>query len=506
MAEKSTKIAVGKSASDRRSTAPHGSAKWPVKAWSLMLVASVILLLLPAFYNGFPLIFPDTGAYLSVAYAHTWTVDRSPFYGLLYKPILSGSDPVGGLWMALVLQITLVCAVLLLAVRRAVPDISPLSTFALIVSIAVLTALPWHAAQLMPDAFTGPLVLLVWLAMLRDPAASGVPLLWLGVVFLGLMHYTHIGLIAVVAVASSVVFATLKMPFVQVGKRLLAAAITIGLLVAGHIVPNGIRFDRWSVSPMGSLFLFARVYEDGLAPRWLERHCGRDAPQPLCAIRHSLPVDSQVLLWGGPASPLNAVINEKVEDKESWKWIDMLHQVAIGSIREEPFTFAANSVRSTARQFIHFEALDDECPKCTVPDLIEMRPALGPKLRASRQLRDEIPKKPIRMVTNFIAGLALLSLLPLMEVARRKRDALALSLLASILGALIANAFMAGALSDVHDRYQSRVIWLVPLTVLLVAMRWDWLRTRFASRLVRPTTIAVPEITTRSSSTPLTPV
>ena len=40
-----------------------------------------------------------------------------------------------------------------------------------------------------------------------------------------------------------------------------------------------------------------------------------------------------------------------------------------------------------------------------------------------------------------------------------------------IVTALIANAAMVGALSDVHDRYQSRIVWLVPLAMLFLALR-----------------------------------
>src|SRR5690348_4111716 len=41
--------------------------------------AAAVLLLIPALLNHFPLIFPDTGAYMSVAWARTWTLDRSGF-------------------------------------------------------------------------------------------------------------------------------------------------------------------------------------------------------------------------------------------------------------------------------------------------------------------------------------------------------------------------------------------------------------------------------------------
>jgi hypothetical protein len=45
-------------------------------------------------------------------------------------------------------------------------------------------------------------------------------------------------------------------------------------------------------------------------------------------------------------------------------------------------------------------------------------------------------------------------------------------LLAVVMFVMIANAAVSGILSNVEDRYQSRVIWLVPLIAGLGAMEW----------------------------------
>lgn len=466
---------VGTTPAAHDSTAMDGRAGWTVAAWLLLIAASALVLLAPAIYNGFPLIFPDTGAYLSVSYGHRWTLDRSAFYGLFYKPVLMRAEPVAGLWIALVLQVTLISTILSMVVRSVVPAASVLVAFGIVATIAMTTTLPWHSAQLLPDSFAGPVVLLGWHAASRGASRPGTPSLWLGTAALALMHYTFLGLLAATGLASFAVYAAFGSSLTQLTKRFLALVVTLAAAAFAYVAANGIIFDRWSVSPMGSLFLFARLHEDGLVSPWFDRHCGRDAPQPLCEMRDRLPHDSQALLWGGTASPLTARISDRVGKPDSWVWIDMLHQAAVGSLREKPLAFAAASARATGRQLVHFQALDDECPDhCAGPDLISFRPGLGPAIASSRQRRGDMPKPAIRFVTSAVAWLSLALVLPLMEVARRRRDTAALSLLVAILAALCANAFMAGALSDVHDRYQSRLIWLVPFAVLLLAVRWEW--------------------------------
>jgi peptidoglycan/LPS O-acetylase OafA/YrhL len=78
----------------------------------------------------------------------------------------------------------------------------------------------------------------------------------------------------------------------------------------------------------------------------------------------------------------------------------------------------------------------------------------------------------VRAVTTPIAAFSLILLLPFLYRSWRRRDPAALSLLLGLAGALAANAAMAGALSDVHDRYQSRIVWLAFFAVLALTLRW----------------------------------
>ena len=86
------------------------------------------------------------------------------------------------------------------------------------------------------------------------------------------------------------------------------------------------------------------------------------------------------------------------------------------------------------------------------------------------------PKSMIRAVQTPVAALSLL-LLPFFAFrAWRRGDRTAFELTAAVATALIANAALGGGLSDVHDRYQSRVIWIVPFIILLLELRWRGIR------------------------------
>ena len=447
---------------------------WSFRDYATVTAAVTLLLMLPAIYNRFPMVFPDTSSYLSVAYANSWPIDRAGFYGLFLAPALLSFQPVTGLWMAIGLQAVTIALLLVAAARRLLPKAGPTKIWALAAVAAALTSLPWHASQLMPDALSGALVLTVWLAASRNISVPGTALFWLATVALALVHQTHVMIVATCAGVTFLVAALTGTSRTDLAKRVFAALLTIAAIIGSHTAVNGVAFGRWQASPLGGYFLFARLNEDGLIPHWMDRHCGRDAPKALCDLRSSLPRDSQILLWGDKGrSPLNDRINQDLGNPEHWVWVDMVSAAARQSLREEPLAFATNAFHATLRQLTRYQAADDRCPEhCGNMTMFSWQPSFADPVRNSRQLKDELPKREIRLVTGLVATLGLLLLIPLIVIAYRRRDTPALTLLLTIIVALLVNAAIAGALSNVRDRYQSRIVWLAPFAAALLVTRW----------------------------------
>jgi hypothetical protein len=448
-------------------------------AWLSVTAAAAAILLWPAVYNRFPLVFPDTGAYFAVAWGQYWTVDRSGFYGFFLRP-LSSLEPQLQLWLAVALQATLIATAILLVLRKMTPELSPAKAVAVVAALAVLTSLPWHSTQLMPDAFSGVCVLAVWLACQKDPSDNGSPSLWFAAYIAGLMHYTH--LVVIVAAATATLLVQLLLcsaPRSTIAKRALAAAVVAVAILATQTTANGLFLKRWSPAPMGSAFLFARLHEDGIVQPWLTQHCPRGETPALCRAEPRLPHDSQALLWGN-GSPFTRLAVPSRLNSEDQSFLAELRTASLGAILERPLQFGGNALREGSRQFVHFQVLDDECPEvCRTESSAvygwfrDYRPSLIGPFLSSRQLQGSIPKTFFRSITTPVAALSLLVIPILFWLAWRRKDAMACSLLAAVFVALCANAFVTGALSDVHDRYQSRVIWLAPFAVLLA-----WLRCR----------------------------
>jgi hypothetical protein len=96
---------------------------------------------------------------------------------------------------------------------------------------------------------------------------------------------------------------------------------------------------------------------------------------------------------------------------------------------------------------------------------------ITPAMRAARQQRGEVDFRSINALHLPIALISM-ALLPFIIVIGWRCGFADLSLLATTVAtAILANAFVCGALSNPHNRYGARLVWIATLTVALVCVR-----------------------------------
>ena len=171
--------------------------------------------------------------------------------------------------------------------------------------------------------------------------------------------------------------------------------------------------------------------------------------------------------------PVSIGINPEIPAKNIQEFI------ALAKANPDKFTWGAEGVGSVGH--LTMERLQREANfkilivhyKGTSPALIGFNPSTGDEIHSSRQLQGTLPKGLVRAITGTVTWAGLILLIPFALVAARKRDWEAFGLLLAAAAAIVANAALAGALSDVHDRYQSRVVWIVPFVEALLIWRWS---------------------------------
>src|SRR5271166_6200878 len=121
------------------------------------VLLGALFLAWPAFYNGFPLLYPDSMTYLSdgrivakALFLHQFSGYygvRSFFYSLVILPFHWNISP----WPIVALQCLLVAFVVWLVVRSVTPRQTITRYLALILVLSLLTSASWYAAFIMPD-------------------------------------------------------------------------------------------------------------------------------------------------------------------------------------------------------------------------------------------------------------------------------------------------------------------------------------------------------------------
>jgi hypothetical protein len=410
------------------------------------IIVAATALLWPALWNGYPLVFSDTGTYLSQAIEHYAGWDRPIFYSLFLLPL----HMTLATWPAIVVQALLTAYVLHLVRRTLLPGVPAGWLLRVTAVMTIATTLPWFVSQLMPDVFTGVLVLVLALLMFVPDRLTRRERIWLTMfaAFMIAVHQSHVLL--------ALALLLLAVPFRLGRAGILRVALPLALAVSALVAVNLVAFGRASVSPFGNVFLLARVIYDGPGMHVLRRDCPT-AGWRLCAYVEQFPTNADDFLWR-PDGPVARAGGAKAVSAEA-------NAIIATVLRREPGTEFRAAIANTADQLGEFASGDglDPWPTTVAPTIKrDFPPSEAAAYAASRQAQSRL-SVPLPILHTLVALAGAAGCCGLLLASRRELRGFA----AAALLAVLANAAITGALSGPHDRYQSRIMWLPPLVTAL---------------------------------------
>jgi hypothetical protein len=433
------------------------------------LVAATLILIVPALINGYPLVYPDTGTYLQQAIELHGVPDRPPYYSFLILAVHLKLS----LWPVILMQSLAVATALRLIVSTITPSALGLGYLAIVVGLVALTSIGWHADQIMPDVFTGLLPILVFMIAwawsdLRRMTRVALVIAACGVTTL---HYTHLPLAIGLFAVATIVRLSQGVGWRE-ARRVAVIGVVVSTVASGAFLTYSVALiHRPVLSPNGSIFLAARVLADGPGRDWLAESCPGSG-NPFCKYRERVPQNSAVFLWDR-SSPLQDVLRD-VGPEQTRR---AATQIVAGAIAIRPTAQLADALANAGTQLIDFGALDTECPEhCGEDEAVSrtIRRHFGreyQQFRASLQMAGRLPVAAIRYVQAKVVTLALIAAIVLLGLAVLCGDRLTSAFMVLVVATLALNAVFCGAMSGPLNRYQSRVIWLLPLCALLGAFR-----------------------------------
>jgi len=445
-------------------------------------IIATLILLLPAIWNRFALLEWDTGGYLARWFEGTLVPSRSTTYGLF----LAAAAPLQ-FWPALVLQAAAAVWIIALILRIHQFPAQPLALPLIVAILAAVTALPWLASVLLTDIFAGPAVLALY-ALVRLPDRIS-PRERVGLVlFIAFAASTHsatyavlLGLILVALVLSWRI--PTLVPRASLPHGVVAAALGAALLLAGNYVVA--KQIAWT--PGGYGIAFGRMLQDGIVTRYLNDHC----PDPrlrLCAYRNELPLDADEFLWG-PHS-----VFDKLGRFTGLG--DEMRTIVLGSLRDYPGTQLKTALIATARQLVTVGTGEGiNANMWHSYGIIERyTPYNVPAMRAAHQQHNDLNFTIIDKIHVPVAWAAM-TLLPFVILLGWRNAAFAdLAILAATIAlSLLGNAAVCGIISNPHDRYGSRIVWIAAFAVAMTTWRIGALaRHRFNGLRSAASTAATP--------------
>jgi len=427
--------------------------------WALAVLLSLLLLIAPALWNGFALLQYDTGGYLARWYEGYLVPSRAVLYGLM----LTASAALA-FWPLLLVQSALTVWIVALVLRTHGFGGRPLVLLAVIATLSVCTTLPWLTAILLTDIFCGLGVLAFYLLLMRAEILGGGE---------------RIGLIALVAVAAATHNATLAV----LGALIVAAALLrlvdrerlrvadigrggVALMLGAAMVfaADAVVAKRLAWTPGGFALSFGRMLQDGIVKKYLEAHCP-DRTLQLCAYKDQLPTNADVWFWGSPLfDRLGRFAGLGPE----------MERIAVASVIEFPLLQIETALADTAEQLVAVHTGEGVVHWVWHTYFIVQHytPRLVPAMWAARQQRGEISFAAINTF-QYPLALASMALLPLVgfAAARRMLPREIGEFAAAMSVAVLANAFVCGAMSNPHDRYGARIVWLGSFAALTALLR-----------------------------------
>jgi hypothetical protein len=438
------------------------------------VVLGALFLAWPAFYNGFPLLYPDSMTYLDdgrIVARALFLHQFSNYYGLRSFFYSLGILPLHWnvtVWPVVALQCLLVAFVLWLVVRAVLPRHTVAHYLVLVLLLSLFTSAGWYASFILPDILGAAVYLsFALLVFARDTLSRAERLALYLIAWWGITsHATHFLLAAVLCLLLAVVLLVERQPLRRILKSVGEVALILALAAAAQLGLHGYLYGQPSLNGERPPFLMARVIADGPGRWYLEKNCGH-LHWAICGHVQNLPDDPDNFLWAqdGIWQTGSDASNAQLVREEMPLFLATLRAYP----REQLSRFAGNFLLQMSR----FGLYDLDPSGWVLEDFDNVLPAAA---RAgylhSRQQRNVIPLEFFTTV-QFWAVLASLGLLAVFLPLLGRRCPRRLAELGVVVVFMVlANGLLTGALSMPEDRYECRVIWLLPLLAALSVQVW----------------------------------
>ncbi|MDQ3191568.1 MAG: hypothetical protein M3Q58_08240 [Bacteroidota bacterium] len=438
----------------------------------IFIIIGAIILGVPALYNGYPLVYSDTGTYIGSGFDSYVPPDRPIIYGLFVRH----SSLAASLWLVILSQSLLVSYILYQVFKNFTQNIDPLKAFIITTTfLSFFTGISWYTSQVMPDILTSLSILSFALLLFSNKLSIlNKTIISIIFVFTSITHNSNLLIITIIFLIFTLGFKWVIKQYnqvntIQIKNLWLCLSLLLFswlLLPTVHLMYGG----GFSLSKSSHVFLMGRMVENGILSAFLNENCN-DNKYKLCEYKDALPNSAMNFIWGYPDSPLYKT--------DGWENNKAEYQDILNKIYTTPkylSWFISESIEATLKQLVQHEAGSG---------LVAYREGSTPLTRINMHFKDEV-KEYLESLQNqsrldfdnlneqqkVLIAFSLLIILIFLITPKiiSQTSPITISLIFFILTAIVANAAVTGSLANVYNRLQSRVIWLLPLLAIILLL------------------------------------
>jgi len=445
--------------------------------------AGALLLSWPALLNRYPLLYADSIGYIGDGrpLAHSLFLHRLPNIGAMRSEMYClGIFPWHWNitpWPIVALQGLLAATVLWWVMRSIVPRSSAWVYLGLVAFLSLFTSASWYVSLIMPDILGALLYLCIYLLVFAREALSKPEHWAIAVIawWATMAHASHLLVAGALCTLLAILLLFRWPPMRRGGRALAEVALILILAAATQIALHGYLYGKPSLNGNRPPYLMARIIADGPGRLYLQQNCAH-LDWAICDRVGDLPDNDDEFLWadGGVWASASPATQTRLLQEEI--------PLVLATLRAYPRQQAAASWANVREQFGDFGVDDFDNNTWMEGSLESVLPGGLARYARSLQASDRVPSGVFTALQRWVVFASAACVVVLAWPLWRRRELRLLGLTAVVVCVVLVNPVVTAVLSSLDSRYQSRVIWLVPLLAVLSALHLLLTRKRTASR------------------------
>ena len=436
------------------------------------ILTGTLILCYWALYNNYPFVFSDSGSYIASGFSNWISPNRTIFYGFFIKYVSLSTTP----WLVVAAQSWMVAYLIFILFKYFTK--ANKQYFLYISTILILTfftGVSLNTGLIIPDIFTS-IGILSFVLILVEKGLRKHELLIVGIIgfYSLLVHNSNFYIIFLALIFATIVYLLASRNIGNLlkisGKRL--AVVWFLLILTRVTIPTThyLVDGEYRNIKTTHVFIMASLVDKEILQVFLSENCEKNEYK-ICQYKEKIPPIAP-FLWSN-SSPLNLTGGAEANKEE--------YNKIIKKIMTTPrylWMFILESIKFTSKQILTFDAetysaqLADTSPYNSIKKYYPKE--LDNYLKAKQNESIPISLRVLNISQQWLLLLSL-GVIILCFMSRSLRLRLSKEskfLISFILIGVLSNAFICATFSMITNRYQCRVVWLIPLIVIIALVEF----------------------------------